>query len=511
MEKQKENSMMSSKQFKPDGYGFTAGMGRHPCLSVLLILGLFLGGCASYHPRPITRESVAKALAAPNEKALRVRASKFKHPILGPVPIDFSNGLSPDEAAVVAVLANPALRAARDEKALASAQLIKAGILPNPQLSASLEIPTSGATGGTINAYGLQIDWDLNALLTRNARVSGAKAHQGSVNLSVAWQEWQAAEAARLHWVRAFWFEKKVRLLEKSTGEFEKNLKVVRKAVKMGNKTAMDLAAAKTSYQKARVALAKARESYEQERLSLSRAMGLPPSRAIPLQDISIPEVWFKPDVKILLRNLERRRLDLAALKLGYKCQEEAVRAAILSQFPRIGIGIIHARDTGNVVTTGPALTLEIPLFNRHQGQIAVERATRKKLFDEYIARLYDARAKIVSLSKQIYATESRIREIQRTIKTQQDLLNVYREALKTGNAEILTYYQAKIELMALKQGLLDQWQTLTDLRIALEAASGLYTPLARGSSSEKVLKNKVKKLSISPSKNGVKNNEPLS
>ena len=503
MEKQKEKPMMPSKRFKPDGYGFTAGMGYHPVLYVFLSLGLFLGGCASYHPKPITHVSVAKALATPEEKVLKIRASKFKHPILGPVPIDFSNGLSPDEAAIVAVLVNPRLRAARDERLIAAAQLIKAGILPNPQLSASLEVPTSGATEGAINAYGLQLDWDISALITRNARVSGAKAYQGSVDLSVAWQEWQAAEAARLHWVRAFWFGKKVRLLEKSTGEFKKNLKIVKKALKLGSKTAMDLAAAKTSYQKARVTLAGVRENYEKERLSLNRAMGLSPSRTIPLQDISVPEIWFKPDVKILLKNLEERRLDLKALKLGYKCQEEAVRAAVLSQFPRIGIGIIHARDTGNVVTTGPALTLEIPLFNRHQGQIAIERATRKKLFDEYIARLYDARAKIVSLSKQICATKSRIREIQRAIKTQQALVAVYRKALKTGNAEITTFYQAKFELMALKQGLLDQWQALTDLRIALEAASGLYTPFTGGASSEKLMTNNTEKIEHIASERG--------
>ncbi len=438
---------------------------------------LLLLSCASYHPRPITHESVAKALAPPSEKTLRVRASKLKHPILKPLPINLSDGASPDEAAVIAVLANPDLQVVRDEEDIASAQLMEAGLLPNPQLSASLEVPAGGNTKGTINAYGLQLDWNINTLLTRNARVSGAKAHQGAVNLSIAWKEWQVAEAARLHWVRAFWFGKKVELLEKSVAGFKKNLEITQKAVKIGSKTGMALAAAKTSYEKARVALSTAKEHYEQERLTLNRIMGLPPSRLLPFQDVSIPRTWLKPDVKKLLKNLEERRLDLAALRLGYKSQEEAVRAAILSQFPRIGIGIIHARDTDNVVTTGPALTLEIPLFNRHQGEIALARATRKKLFDEYLSRLYHARATIVSLSKQIHATESRISDLQKTIKTQQALVDLYRNALKTGNAEILTFVQAQIELSSLKQALVDQWRDLSELRIGLETASGWYTP----------------------------------
>ena len=69
--------------------------------------------------------------------------------------LDFDDGLSPDEAAVVAVLLNPALRAARAERGLAAAQLLRAGLLPNPELSGNLEFPI--ATEGEVVGYGVGI------------------------------------------------------------------------------------------------------------------------------------------------------------------------------------------------------------------------------------------------------------------------------------------------------------------------------------------------------------------
>ena len=59
------------------------------------------------------------------------------------------------------------------------------------------------------------------------------------------------------------------------------------------------------------------------------------------------------------------------------------MRAAVLAQFPRVNIGFSQLRDTTNVVTSGFGVTIDLPVFDRNQGHIAIERATRKQLFDE--------------------------------------------------------------------------------------------------------------------------------
>ena len=43
-----------------------------------------------------------------------------------------------------------------------------------------------------------------------------------------------------------------------------------------------------------------------------------------------------------------------------------------------------------------------MPIFNRNQGKIAIEKATRKRLFDEYAARLFEAVSRIYKLTERL-------------------------------------------------------------------------------------------------------------
>ena len=74
------------------------------------------------------------------------------------------------------------------------------------------------------------------------------------------------------------------------------------------------------------------------------------------------------------------------------------MRAAILSQFPSVSIGISRARDTSSVDTGGFTIGLNLPLFSGSRGAIAVERATREQLRAEYQARLDQTRVDIDKL-----------------------------------------------------------------------------------------------------------------
>ena len=40
-------------------------------------------------------------------------------------------------------------------------------------------------------------------------------------------------------------------------------------------------------------------------------------------------------------------------------------------------------------------MTLDLPIFDRNQGQIAIGETTRQQLFDEYIARVAEARSQV--------------------------------------------------------------------------------------------------------------------
>jgi outer membrane protein, heavy metal efflux system len=165
---------------------------------LLLLVALALtGGCATYQPMPLTPQAVDRALAIPDMSRLLATAGALRNPLLRPVPIDLQRGLTPDAAAVLALLVNPSLRVERYRRTLASAQLLQAGLLPNPALDVGVDPVTGGNTVDTSTGYSIGLGWETTALLTHAAKVAAARAASQAVRLDVAWKEWQVAQAAK--------------------------------------------------------------------------------------------------------------------------------------------------------------------------------------------------------------------------------------------------------------------------------------------------------------------------
>ena len=54
-----------------------------------------------------------------------------------------------------------------------------------------------------MNAFTMGLNYDLNALITRNAAIDAARADRLKVDLTVLWQEWQVVQQARLLFVKS--------------------------------------------------------------------------------------------------------------------------------------------------------------------------------------------------------------------------------------------------------------------------------------------------------------------
>lgn len=437
---------------------------------------LAVGGCATYHPKPITSEAVRARLQPPDMARVRALARKIKHPILHPVALKPDEGLSPDGAAVMAVLLNPSLRAARDQRALSEAQLLDAGLLPNPELTYSLDVPTGGDTAGRVNAFGLGLDWNVTSLISRASRVQKAKVQEDAVDLDIAWREWQVAQGAKAAVYQLSSLQRQIVLLEKVRQRAAENLTYVQKAVSDGFMTASDLNSVQAANSSVNERLLALEKQAEHQRLNLLRLMGLPADSQVRLsKDLCLPSRIVLPNTSAMLDGLEQRRLDLLALCRGYDSQEAAVRAAVLEQFPRITIGPTINRDTDNVRTTGFGLNIELPIFNRHQAKIAVERATRKKLYDEYINRIFETRSDIEQVESGIHFLNEQIAAAQLAEANLKKLVENYRSALADGRTNGLFYYAMWNDLIDAQTKLVDLKGQLAQAIVALELATGFY------------------------------------
>ena len=298
--------------------------------------------------------------------------------------------------------------------------------------------------------------------------------------MDIAWSEWQAAEAAKGAVFDVIAVEMQLTLAQAVDQRLKENADVIRVAYDRRQRTVLDMSAAQSASGSAHATVLELEQQEVHQKRVLLRALGLPADTPVTLRpDISFPSRLTLPPAQDLSDGVENRRLDLIALQNGYRSQEESVRVAVLSQFPKISLGANRARDNTDVYTAGFAATVDLPLFDRNQGRVALGRATRRKMFDEYTARVYTARsdidlllADIDSLTRQIAAAASALPALRQLVET-------YRLALQNGNADVFSYYtawntlsQKEIAVDALKQRLIDQG-------IALELASGESLPLS--------------------------------
>jgi outer membrane protein TolC len=438
-----------------------------------LVVGMVVVGCSSYEPMPATPEAVAAAMAPLAQDDLARAASGLRHPLLPPVTIGEDGALTPQGAAVVAVLQNPSLRAARSRRGVAAAQLLQAGILPNPQVAASMDFPVFGSTDGTVNAFGLGATWDVTSLIGREQARLAASHGAEAIDLEIAWQEWQVAMGAKLHATRVLWLslqrDELARQVENATLA-ESNAAA---SLQAGLTTVIEGEAAGALVQKRRAALLSMAATLVSESGLLRQALGLPQQAKVKVVAEASLQDPPLPTTEEIGRRVELNRLDLAALRAGYASQEAKLHAAVQSQFPKIGLGLNGARDTSNVGTIGFGITLDLPIFDRGQGRIAVERATRQTLFDELAARTFEAGSDAERALAELAAIRPQVEEAHRTAARLKALADRLGEARARGDADIVQLMQAQNDAGDAAVESLRLQQQEAELRIALEVATG--------------------------------------
>lgn len=427
---------------------------------------MVLAGCATYAPRPLD----LSAAGAPSLDALRHDA---------PLP----DRLAPGDVSRLALDNNPDLVAARLRRGVAQAQREAADTLPNPVLSMSYADVLGGA--GTIPALAASLSQDLKAIVALSAKRGAAKASEQSVDASVLWQEWQTVSKAELAAVDIIAGEQQLTLLRENAALWSERAATDRRALESGDATLATLAPDVAAAADARKQFDDAERVQAARRRDLNGLLGLAP--AVPLrftENIALPEIDVD-HARAQLANLPNRRPDLIALQLGYRSQEEKVRGAVLAQFPALSIGPAYSRDTSDVKTLGPQISMDLPVFDRSQGNLSQEQATREQLRAEFEARVAAARAEVESLLAD-RAELQRQRAVKRALLAQLDEVpSLSSAALAAGDIDERTYVDLATARNAREQDVLALELVLSEQRVALAALIGDGMPPAEMPSSQ--------------------------
>src|SRR5205085_11643062 len=128
--------------------------------------------------------------AAPDR--LTVDPGRLRVAPLKTIRIDPADGFTPLEVAVLAVLNAPDLEAKRKAAGVGEAQVFQAGLLPDPQIATSFDLPISGPD--THPAYSVAPSIDIAGLLARAYARRAAKFTARAADLNLLWSEWSIAQ-----------------------------------------------------------------------------------------------------------------------------------------------------------------------------------------------------------------------------------------------------------------------------------------------------------------------------
>ena len=398
---------------------------RRPLLtSVVLLATAAAAGCAGYSPLPLPRSSELAASVGPRTVP----------------PLDMN------AVATLAILNNPDLTAARAALHVAGAQAFAAGLLPDPQFTYSGDYKMDGNVAPSdprypeYDAYGLGLSVDLQALLTHSSTKAAAGAAYEQARLDLLWQEWQTVAEARTLYVEQSVAAERVAFLAPAERIYDQELERSRHALAAGNVTLEQTSADLAVLIDVRTQRGTADRSLSEAQHALRALVGVRPDVKLSLRSLAPPRLPARAAIEAALARLPRVRPDLRALQAGYRAQEAKLRAAVLSQFPDVSIGITRARDVSDVHTTGFGVTLTLPLFDRGRGNIAIQRATREQLRAEYLARLDLSTADAWRLWEETRLLEAQLRSLDERLPQLRASAERARRAFESGNFPAASY-----------------------------------------------------------------------
>jgi len=390
-----------------------------------------------------------------------------------PRDFDLSDGLDLAEVGTLAVVNNPDLRVQRARLHLAGAQSFSAGLLPDPQISVGIDKPT-GNSSGLVNATLLGLSYDIIPLIDRAARVEAARQGQEMVRLDLLWQEWQVIQQARSLAVRLQLEEMQLAMLHTVLGLYQQRYEQSARALLDGDITLDITGTDLTALLDVLSQINQIEQTHNESRHSFNLLLGLDPQLAVVLTPLP-QQTALDPDVvEARLAMLPQVRPDLLALKAGYQSQESRVRAAILAQFPSLGIGVNMARDTGGIKTAGLSVSLNLPLFSGNRGNIAIERATREQLQEEYRARLASAHTEADRLLQLQVILDQQLNDLQIYLPILETMVTRARKAYAEGEIDALTFLNMESTWVNKRLEQISLEQAVWENRIALEALLAL-------------------------------------
>lgn len=301
--------------------------------------------------------------------------------------------LTLEAAQRIALLRNPALKAAYAQLGLSAADVFEAGRLHNPTIGLSWLFPLSGADGTQFSAAGAL---GFTELLLRSSRRQLAATEYQAAQHDIAAAVLALMADTQRAWIDCVAATQREAVRQSIADAARLSAELADRYLAAGNIGQLELQMQRADASMAGIDLRTAQMALADARARLQTLLGLGRSEQAWQVPRTLPELPARP-APVPLADLQslalQQRLDLAAARRRAEAAQAGLRN--IRRYRWLGeaqLGAEYEREAG-ASRLGPSMELSLPLFQQGQGSVA--RAD---------ARQQDAAARVVQLENGILA-----------------------------------------------------------------------------------------------------------
>ncbi|NIO05970.1 MAG: TolC family protein [Proteobacteria bacterium] len=427
-----------------------------------LLFAFLLGGCAAVQTNSEWERVRQLANDRIGQEVLWGQSEEDEERIQRNVENFLADGLSRTEAIRISLINNRRLQSSFESIGISKSDLVQAGLFANPSLETLFRFPSGG--GRTNVEAG--IFFPISELWQKPFREKVASAHMQATIMDVGRVVLETAAEAKRAYDSTYYTLKS----KEETQEILQRFREIRDEVALrrdfGFMSDQDLYMAEIAVLEGEIELVRYERELAIARARLSRVLGLGPSqRDYQILGKEFDEPNHIPDMEEATRYALQNRLDIqmAHFKIGQA--EKTLQLEKRLIFKHVGVGAIYEGDVDGTDVFGPAIDIQIPLFDQNQARIARSEYRVRQAQKDLQAMEGQIREEIIGDLEQIQLFKTRARDLRERIIPLREKILEYAE--KWVRAMQLN----RLFLLEAQRGFLESQQEYLNAQLELQNA----------------------------------------
>ncbi len=408
---------------------------------------VFVAGCATFHPQPISPEKTAAAFDARTLTDGRLRAFLETNRVTVPGPHD---AWDLKQLTLAAFYYQPALAEARAQLLAAQAAKITAGERPNPSVSVTPGYDSQIPDTPSPWIVPVSFDLPIETAGKRGKRIAEAEHLAEAARWSLVGTAWQVRSQIRAALLNFYSARETEALLARQEMAQSNVVRLLAGQLAAGAVAGFEVTQARTALATVQLSRQDAVGKANQARVELAHALGVP-TRALDGVKLSFAELnrfpreLTRPEIR---QQALLNRADVRGALAEYAASQSALQLEIANQYPDIHLDPGYGWNTGSAGDNEweLGLTLTLPVLNHNQGPVAEAEAKRAQAAAHFLAVQANAIAEIDGALAGYRAALQQVATARALLDNSQKQLDSVRAREQAGETDPLAVANAEVE-----------------------------------------------------------------